>query len=130
MSHTPENNYDLNIFNGDIGRVIKVVNKVATKKETAIVVKFKENEVELTYTDLENLTHAYAISIHKSQGSEFNVVILPISEECNRMLTKKIIYTAITRAREKLIVVGNLDSFTHGIQKIDRTRVTALKDFI
>ncbi len=73
-----KNNYDKAIYNGDIGFVTKIINKRAKGSQNAIVVKFKNTLVELTRNELYDLTHAYAISIHKSQGSEFKVVVMPI----------------------------------------------------
>ena len=108
-----KNNYDiawyrdeesgLGIFNGEMGRVIEI-NTV----DGAIKVKFDDDkEVWYEYADLEQLEHAYAITVHKSQGSEFNVVILPLSQSSQMLQTRNLLYTAITRARKLLIVIGN-----------------------
>lgn len=122
-----KNNYDKLIYNGDIGFVTKIINKKAKGANNAIVVKFKNTEVELTKNDLYDLTHAYAISIHKSQGSEFKVVVMPIDSGSDHMLTKKLIYTAITRAKDKLIIIGDVNYFYKGIEQSDVPRNTHLK---
>ncbi len=74
------------------------------------------------------LKHAYAISIHKSQGSEFKVIILPISRESSNMLNKKLIYTAITRAKDKLVVIGDMDCFKDSIFIEQKRRKTYLNE--
>lgn len=125
-----KNNYDKGIYNGDIGFVTKILNKNAKGAQNAIVVKFKNTEVELTRNDLFDLTHAYAISIHKSQGSEFKVVVMPIDSASDHMLTKKLIYTAITRAKDKLIIIGDINYFYKGIEQADIPRHTYLQKML
>lgn len=94
---------DEKIFNGDIGTIIKI-----DKKE--IEIDFDGNIVKFTPSNYFNFKHGYAISIHKSQGSEFNTVILPVVKGYSKMLYKKLYYTAVTRAKKKLIIVGDLDA--------------------
>lgn len=125
-----KNNYDKSIYNGDIGFVTKIINKGAKANQNAIIVKFKNTEVELTRNDLYDLTHAYAISIHKSQGSEFKVVVMPIDSGSDHMLTKKLIYTAITRAKDKLIIIGDMNYFYKGIEQADIPRHTYLQKLL
>ncbi len=115
-----KNNYDKNIYNGDIGKIVNIYNP-KSPKDLAVEIKFKEKKVNLTKKDLLEIKHAYAISIHKSQGSEFKVIILPISKESSNMLNKKLIYTAITRAKDKLVVIGDMDCFKESIL-IEQTR--------
>ncbi len=121
-----KNNYEKEIYNGDIGFITKIYRKYPKKKELAMQVAFREEKIDLTREDLEEITHAYAISIHKSQGSEFGVVILPVSSESKNMLTKKLLYTAVTRTKDKLIVIGELNQFDYGIKEQDYRRKTAL----
>ncbi len=121
-----KNNYDKEIYNGDIGFITKIYRTNPKKKEMAMQVDFRGISVDLTKEDLEELTHAYAISIHKSQGSEFGVVIIPVSSESKNMLTKKLLYTAVTRTKDKLIVIGELDKFDYGLKEHDYKRNTAL----
>ena len=81
--------------------------------------------------DLKNIMHGYAISVHKSQGGEFKMVIMPISSSFRRMLYNKLIYTAVTRAKEKLIIVGDPQAFIYGIKNdYVENRKTGLKEMI
>jgi len=97
-----KNNYDLEVFNGDIGKIIKI-----DKERTEITVTFsEEREVIYAKSDILELDLAYAISIHKSQGSEFDCVILPIMMGHYRMLYKQLIYTGLTRAKKFAVFVG------------------------
>ncbi len=125
-----KNNYEKDIYNGDIGFIQAIVNQKAKATEIALIVKFKDKEVKLTKKDLLDLTHAYAISIHKSQGSEFKVVIIPITKESFHMLSKKLLYTAITRAKDKLILVGEINIFYNGIMKENQKRETYLSKLL
>jgi len=103
---------DENVFNGDIG-VIKYIKYGNTSKsgKNEIYVDFDGNTVKYTPKDFIKIKHGFIISIHKSQGSEFEMVILPISRSYYRMLYKKLIYTAVTRAKRKLILIGEPNVF-------------------
>ena len=98
---------DDNVFNGDIG-VIKYIKYANTSKsgKNEIYVDYDGNLVKYLPKDFIKIKHGFIISIHKSQGSEFEMVILPISKSYSRMLYKKLIYTAVTRAKRKLILIG------------------------
>ncbi len=122
-----KNNYEKEIYNGDIGFITKIYRENPKKKELAMQIDFRGEKIDLIREDLEELTHAYAISIHKSQGSEFGVVIIPISSESKNMLTKKLLYTAVTRTKDKLIIIGELNQFDYGIKEQDYKRKTALQ---
>ncbi len=124
-----KNNYDKNIYNGDIGKIIHIYD-AKKPNDLALEVKFKEKKVNLTKKDLLEIKHAYAISIHKSQGSEFKVIILPISKESKNMLNKKLIYTAITRAKDKLVIIGDMDCFKESILIEQKSRKTYLNKII
>src|SRR5699024_5065588 len=82
---------------------------------TFIYIDFDGNLVKYETKDLNKITHGFVISIHKSQGSEFEVVIMLISNSYKRMLYKKLIYTGITRAKRKLILVGDPDAFLYAV---------------
>ena len=97
---------DDNVFNGDIGLIKQI--KLAPKKE--VVIDFDGNEVVYHPSDFNNFKHAYAISIHKSQGSEFNTVIIPLAKSYGKMLYRKLIYTGVTRAKKKLYLIGDVDA--------------------
>ena len=122
------NDPDNNVFNGDIGYIVNVVNK---NKGTEITIDYDGNFVTYNREKFSNFRHGYAISIHKAQGSEFNLVIIPFVNSFKRMLYNKLIYTAVTRAKSKLILIGDPNSFIYGIKNdyIDN-RKTTLKNII
>ena len=129
-----KNNYDLmwskdnengtGVFNGELGMI-----KEIDTTDSAIRVKFDdEKEVWYEYADLEQLEHAYAITVHKSQGSEFDAVIIPISKNSPMLLTRNLLYTAITRAKKLLIIIGNDKIIKFMIQNTDsKKRNTGLE---
>jgi len=91
------------VFNGEIGRVIKIDNK-----ERQLEIEFDDGKIVwYAFSELDELEHAYAITIHKAQGSEFDVVVLVIPQASNMLLTRNLLYTALTRAKKLLIVIGN-----------------------
>ena len=125
-----ENMPEDNVFNGDIGIIeyIMYPNESDSKK-TEVYVNFDGIIVKYLPQDLIKIKHAFIISIHKSQGSEFDIVILPITMNYRRMLYKKLIYTAITRAKKKLIIIGEAEAFMYAISnETERTRNTNLKN--
>ena len=125
------NDPDNNIFNGDIGYISDISTIMTPKKKEIIVVNFDGNEVIYSREDLINIKHAYAISIHKSQGSEFSHVIMPISKSYYKMLYNKLIYTGVSRAKKSLIIIGEEDSFIMGINNDYSTqRRTNLKNLL
>ncbi len=96
-----KNNYDREVFNGDIGFIARVLNE-----DGGVLVDFDGRSVSYELTDLDELTHAYAVSIHKSQGCEFRAVVLPVMTQHYIMLQRNLVYTAITRARSLCVIVG------------------------
>ena len=102
------NNPDINVFNGDMGYITKI-----TKDE--ITIDFDGNFVNYKKSDMKDVMHAYAISIHKSQGSEFSHVILPIDIRYKRMLYNKLLYTAVSRAKKSLVIIGEKQAVTYSI---------------
>lgn len=117
-----ENDPDNNVFNGDIGYIIDI-------KGTTITVDFDGNIVKYTPKDYIKIKHGYAISIHKAQGSEFKLVILPIIFSYKIMLYKKIIYTAVTRAKRNLTIIGDPNAFVYSVNNENvYERKTKLKD--
>lgn len=97
-----KNNYKKDVFNGDTGVVVKI-----DKEDAFMEVSFDGNIIEYGFTELNELSPAYATSIHKSQGSEYPVVIIPIDYGHFVMLQRNLIYTAITRAKQMCIVIGD-----------------------
>ena len=107
-----KNRKDTNLFNGDIGYIQEI--DVETKE---VVLEFDKKIVKYKYNDfLTHVTLAYAISVHKAQGSENHCIIMPILRDYYRMLNKKIVYTAITRASKELFVIGELSAFNTAIK--------------
>ena len=96
-----ENNYDKEVYNGDIG-IIKAINE----QDQEIIINFYNRDVNYDYTDLDQITLAYATTIHKSQGSEYPAVIIPITMQSYMMLRRNIIYTAITRGKKLVVIIG------------------------
>lgn len=119
------NDSDKNVYNGDLG-YIKTIHK--TTKTTEITINFDGNNVTYTPKDYPNFTHGYAISIHKSQGGEFPIVIIPFSKSFKRMLYNKLVYTAVTRAKKTLILVGDKEAFIYGVNNDYGNRKTNLKE--
>jgi len=117
------NQIEDNIMNGDQGVVVGI-------NDDGVVVDFTKNEVLFKKGDLINLKHAYAMSIHKSQGSEYKVVIMPIFRNYHIMLKRKLLYTGITRAKEKLILMGDVQAFKYGVESMDPPRQSILKEKI
>ena len=93
-----------------------------------MTINFDGNEVIYPRSEWYKIRLAYAMSIHKSQGSEFPVVILPITSSSHRMLQRNLIYTAITRAKRKLILLGEKSAFAFAVQNTGTTRKTYLKE--
>lgn len=121
------NDPDNNVFNGDIGYIVSINNR----KTTEIIIDYDGNYVTYPRDKFNNFRHGYAISIHKAQGSEFNMVIIPFVSSFKRMLYNKLVYTAVTRAKNKLILVGDPNCFIYGVKNdyIDN-RKTTLKELI
>lgn len=118
---------DENVFNGDIGEIIEIHN--GTKKE--IIINFDGNKVRYTASNFQKFKHAYAISIHKSQGSEFDVIIIPIVNQYGKMLYRKLIYTGVTRVKKKLYLIGEISALERAVQNNDiNLRRTTLKEML
>jgi exodeoxyribonuclease V alpha subunit len=95
------NNYDKDVFNGDIGWISKI-----NEEDREIVIDFEGRLVTYDYSDLDELALAYAISVHKSQGSEYPAVIVPMSTQHYLLLQRNLLYTAITRAKKLVVLIG------------------------
>ena len=121
---------DDNVFNGDIGVIEKIIPaNISESKKNEIYVDYDGNIVKYLPKDFNKIKHGYIISIHKSQGSEFDTVILPISKYYKRMLYKKLIYTAITRAKRKLIILGEPEAFIYSVNNNEEyVRKTSLEE--
>ena len=123
-----QNNPDNNVFNGDIGYIRKIIPKTGKNKDL-IMIDFEGVKVEYTREDLSQIKHAYAITIHKSQGSEFAHVILPITRNYYKMLYNKLIYTGVSRAKKSLVIIGEAESFLMAVKNdYASLRKTMLKE--
>lgn len=121
-----------NVFNGDIGIIKRIVySNISKSKKNEIHVDFDGNIVKYTPKDFNKFKHGYIISIHKSQGSEFDIVVLPVCNNYRRMLYRKLIYTAVTRAKRKLIIIGEPQAFVYAVNNDNEyIRKTSLLDRI
>lgn len=121
---------DENVFNGDVGILEKILSpNISESKKYEIYVNFDGNIVKYLPKDLNKITHGFVISIHKSQGSEFDIVIIPLCHSYNRMLYRKLIYTGVTRAKKKLILIGEPSAFLKAVNSTSEyKRKTNLKD--
>lgn len=124
------NNPDCNVYNGDIGYIKTIGLKKDNKREREeITIDFDGNYVIYSKEDLYHIKHAYAMTIHKSQGSEFSHVILPISKNYSKMLYNKLVYTGVSRAKKSLVILGDTSSFLYSIQNdYSNNRKTTLKE--
>ena len=121
------NDAEVNVFNGDLGYITDLISaKYTESKQDEMMIDFDGNEVVYPRNEWYKIRLAYAMSIHKSQGSEFPVVFLPITSASKRMLERNLIYTAITRAKSKLILLGELQAFEYATQHMGTSRKTYL----
>lgn len=125
------NNPDCNVYNGDIGYIISIATKFTPHKKEIITIDFDGSYVEYSKEDLYMIKHAYAITIHKSQGSEFLHVILPVSKNYYKMLYNKLIYTGVSRAKKSLVIVGEKNAFLMAMNNdYSSNRKTTLKNVL
>ena len=132
-----KNNYDIfwerdvngyeagsGVFNGEFGTILQI-----DEQEKRIKIMFDDEKFAwYQFTELDQIEHAYAITVHKAQGSEFDVVIMPIVQAAPLLLTRKLLYTGMTRARKLLIVIGNAAVIDFMINNVDsKKRNTGLE---
>ena len=118
-----ENDYDKDVFNGDLG-VVESINRI----EQEMVVNFEGRRVPYDFGDLDELSLAYVLSIHKSQGSEFPCVVIPIHTQHYMMLQRNLLYTAVTRGKRLVVLVGTKKALGLAVQRQDTSRrYTALR---
>lgn len=126
------NNYekgDFGIFNGETGFITRML-KDDDGEITGLAVCFDQDEVLYDKKELSDLVLAYAITPHKSQGSEFKTVVIPLTMSHSTMLTRKLIYTALTRAKEKAVLIGTKKAYWMAVKNDRSTRNTRLADRI
>ena len=118
------NNYDKNVFNGDIGTIEKV-----NMEDRTISVSFEDHSAEYEAAELDELTLAYATTIHKSQGSEYPIVVIPILMTHFVMLQRNLIYTGITRAKKICVLIGQPKALAYAVRNLTvSNRNTKLKE--
>ena len=108
-----KNDRDLNVYNGEVG----IITEVAYKREAMLKVSYLDKDIWYPYTKLQELELAYALTVHKSQGSEYKVVIMPVHEMQGNGLSKNLIYTALTRAKEMVILIGSKQALSAGMRR-------------
>jgi exodeoxyribonuclease V alpha subunit len=116
------NNYDKEVYNGDMGQIIAL-----DPVDQELTVRIDDRPVAYEFSELDELTHAYAVSIHKSQGSEYRAVVVPLLAQHYMMLQRNLLYTAVTRAKELVVLVGSRRAIAIAVRN-DKTmeRHTAL----
>lgn len=116
------NNYDLEVFNGEIGVIFSI-------SKTEVCIRFMDKEVHVPMEDMSSFMLAYAITVHKSQGSEYGTVIIPFIPTYRQMLQRNLLYTAVTRARNKVILVGTKSAVQKAVRtQSGTTRYTLFKE--
>jgi exodeoxyribonuclease V alpha subunit len=95
------NNYDKEVYNGDIGRIVSI-----DEEAQEITVSIDDREISYDYSELDELVHAYAVSIHKSQGSEYQAVVIPILTQHYILLQRNLLYTGVTRGKKLVVIIG------------------------
>lgn len=128
------NNYNLSVMNGSIGYVKNIYymeDDISHKlKDDEIIIEFDDKEITYNPKDLIDLKLAYNITIHKSQGSEFPIIILPLDIIQKKMLNLNLLYTAITRAKIKLIIIGNESAFQYALKNVERNRNSNFEEYL
>lgn len=119
-----KNNYDKEVFNGDIGRIVAV-----DLQERTLQVMFDGRVIEYDVSELDELVHAYATTIHKAQGSEYPIVVMPILMTHFVMLQRNLLYTGITRAKKVLVLIGSKKALAYAVHNVTVSqRNTKLKE--
>ncbi|MCX8129068.1 MAG: ATP-dependent RecD-like DNA helicase [Clostridia bacterium] len=106
-----KNNYDKNVFNGDLGKITKI-----DTEEKSVTILFDDNEVEYDIAEMDEVVLAYATTIHKSQGSEYRIVVAPFTMQHFMMLQRNLLYTCVTRAKKAVVLVGTKKAVAYAIK--------------
>ena len=117
-----ENNYDQDVYNGEIGVITDILGK-------QVHVKFPDKSMTLDEEGMMTMALAYAITVHKAQGSEYERIILPFISAYNVMLQRNLLYTAITRAKDKVLLIGSETAVDTAVNRVDTNyRYTLFKE--
>lgn len=117
-----KNDYDREVFNGDMGTITSI-----DLEEQEVSVQFAERQVSYDYADLDEITLAYSVTVHKAQGSEYPVVILPLYMQSYLMLSRNLLYTGLTRAKQLAVLVGPKKAIGLAVRQVkDQQRYTLL----
>jgi exodeoxyribonuclease V alpha subunit len=108
------NNYEKEVFNGDIGRIKRI-----NQEDQEVLISFDGREIPYDYADLDELSLAYAVSVHKSQGSEYPAVIVPLLTQHYLLLQRNLLYTAVTRGRRLVVLVGSRKALAIAVRNVD-----------
>jgi exodeoxyribonuclease V alpha subunit len=118
------NNYDKDIYNGDIGRIVSI-----DREDQELAVEFDGRRVIYDFVDLDEIALAYAVTVHKSQGSEYPVVVMPLLTQHYMMLQRNLLYTAITRGKKLVVIIGTKKALAIAIKNNKPSlRYTYLKE--
>lgn len=121
------NNPESNVFNGDMGIIVGIIPaKESDDKVDELVIQFDSTEVQYKRSEWNNIKLSYCCSIHKAQGSEFQMVLLPMVKQYNRMLQRNLLYTAVTRSKDLLILLGEQEAFSECVRRESAVRKTTL----
>ncbi len=111
------NNYKLDVFNGDMGTVERI-----DRIDQLVMVRFQDRQVVYDYADLLELGHGFAVTVHKSQGSEYPAIVLPLHTQHYLMLSRNLLYTALTRAKKTAVLVGSTKAIAMAMRNLEATR--------
>lgn len=118
------NNYDKEVFNGDIGYILSI-----DTDDHELVIRFENREIIYATSELDELALAYAISIHKSQGSEYPVVVIPLAMQHYMLLERNLLYTAITRGKKLVVLIGEKKAVALAVHRVQsKQRLTKLAE--
>ena len=119
-----QNNYDKEVYNGDLGQITKL-----RRDDRELIVSYGERDVAYDFEELDELTMAYAVTIHKSQGSEYPCVVIPLHTQHYMLLQRNLLYTGITRGRKLVVLIGSLKAVAMAVKRLDtRQRITRLAE--